>query len=167
MKRMPRITLSTVAAMGVCLTVWVIYCRPGPDFEMLRRQILELHRQTIGAHWNKDAGFFAKSMADGYFAVRNGEIQKPTREEIKAEYERYLGSTTFTDYRDLQELVIGFSKDGSVAWCVVQVRVAGRDREESGAENDFDLTWAWITLYGRKGDGWVWLGEASNFKRNM
>lgn len=141
-------------------------CRPAPDFEALERQILNLRQQTIDAHWNKDTGFFARHMADGYFAVQNGEIRKPTREEATAKYEHYLGATTFKEYRDLQPPVVGFSKDGSMAWSVVQVKVAGRELDESGEEKDFDLTWAWITLYERRGDDWVWLGEASNFKLN-
>jgi hypothetical protein len=141
-------------------------CRPSPDFETLERQILDLHQQTIDAHWKKDAGFLARHMADDYFAVQNGEIRKPTREEITAEYERYLGTTTFKEYRDLRQPVVGFSKDGSIAWSIVQVKVAGRDLDESGEEKDFDLTWAWITLYERRKDRWIWLGEASNFKPN-
>jgi len=152
--------------MAVGLTIVIIRCRPSPDFGELRREILDLHQQTIDAHWKKDVGFFARHMADDYFAVQNGEIRNPNREEIEAEYERYLTTTTFTEYRDLREPIVGFSNDGSIAWSIVQVKVAGRDRNESGAEGDFGLTWAWITLYGRKGGRWVWLGEASNFKRS-
>ena len=139
-------------------------CRPSPDFEALRREILDLHRKTIDAHWKKDAGHFAAHMADGYFAVQKGEIRRPTRQEIAAEYQRYLATTTFTEYRDLEEPLIGFSKDGSVAWSVVRVKVAGSERAASGAEKGFDLTWAWITLYERKDGRWTWLGEASTFK---
>lgn len=155
-----------IALVALGLAVIFGRCRTAPDFEALKRQILDLHQQTIDAHWKKDAGFFARHMAEGYFAVQNGEIRKPTREEITAEYERYLEATTFKEYRDLQQPVVGFSKDGSIAWSVVQVKIAGGEMDESGEENDFDLTWAWITLYERRGDDWVWLGEASNFKRN-
>jgi len=140
-------------------------CQPSPDFEALRKEILDLHQQTIDAHWKKDAAFFTKHMADDYFAVKNGEILNPTREETAAEYEHYLTNTTFKEYRDLRQPIVGFSKDGSVAWSIVQVKVAGRDRDESGAESDFDLTWAWITLYGRREGRWIWLGESSSFKR--
>ncbi len=154
------------ALLALGLAVVFGRCRSSPDFEALERQILNLHKQTIDAHWNKDAGFFARHMADDYFAVQNGEIHKPKREEITAEYERYLETATFKEYRDLRQPVAGFSKDGSIAWSIVQVKVAGRDRDESGAEKDFDLTWAWITLYKMRGDRWAWLGEASSSERN-
>lgn len=150
-------------ALGLVLLF--VGCRPSPDFDALRREILDLHQKTIDAHWKKNAGFFTQHMGDSYFAVENGEIRHPTREDIASEYECYLSTTTFTEYRDVRQPIVGFSKDGSIAWSVVQVKVAGRDRAESGAEKDFDLTWAWITLYERKGGRWVWLGEASNFRR--
>lgn len=143
-----------------------VRCRPSPDLEALREEILDLHQKTIDAHWQKDVGFFAEHMAEGYFAVNNGEIRQPAREEVTAEYERYLRSTTFKEYRDLRQPIIGFSKDGSVAWSIVQVKVAGRGLDDSGEEKDFDLTWAWITLYGRTEGRWTWLGEASSFKPN-
>ena len=76
----------------------------------------------------------------------------------------YLNNTTFTEYRDLQEPIIGFSKDGSVAWSIVQVKVAGKRTIENGAERDLDFTCAWITLYERQGDKWLRLTEVSNFK---
>jgi predicted O-methyltransferase YrrM len=139
-------------------------CRPAPDFDTLRKEILDLHQKTIDAHLKKDVGFFTKDISADYFSVGNGEIRKSTKEEIASQFERYLHGTTFTEYRNLREPIIGFSKDGSMAWSLVQVRVAGRSRIESGAERDFDVTWAWITLYERQGDGWVRLGEVSNFK---
>jgi hypothetical protein len=76
----------------------------------------------------------------------------------------YLDHTTFTEYRDLQEPIIGFSKDGSVAWSIVQVKVAGKRTLNDGTERDLDFTSAWITLYERHADKWIRLGEVSNFK---
>jgi hypothetical protein len=43
-------------------------------------------------------------------------------------------------------------------------KVSGRLLIEPGAEKDFDVTWAWITLYKREGNRWMRLGEMSNFK---
>jgi hypothetical protein len=165
MKNHRRLTLLSFTLSTVSLAMFSIRCRPSPDFEALKREILNLHQQTIDAHMKKDTGFFSRHMADGYFAVKDGEVRHPSRQDVASEYERYLATTAFTEYRDMREPIVGFSKDGSVAWSIVQVKVAGRDRAESGQEKDFDLTWAWITLYGRKGDRWIWLGESSSFKR--
>ena len=141
-----------------------INCQRTPDFEALRLEILELHQSTIDAHWNKDVDFFVKDLADDFFSVQNGEIQRPPKGEIKIKMSDYLDHTAFTEYRDLQEPIIGFSKDGSVAWSIVQVKVAGKRMMENGTERELDFTCAWITLYERQEDKWIRLGEVSNFK---
>ncbi len=145
-------------------TLMLIGCQSSPDFEALRSEILELHKATIDAHWNKDVDFFVKDLADDFLSVQNGEIQKPEKDEITARMSDYLNHTTFTEYRDLQEPIIGFSKDGSVAWSIVQVKVAGKRMMEDGTERELDFTCAWITLYERQEDKWIRLGEVSNFK---
>lgn len=96
--------------------------------------------------------------------VQNGEIQRPTKDEIIAKMSDYLNHTTFKEYRDLQKPIIDFSKDGSVAWSIVQVKVAGKRMMVDGSERELDFTCAWITLYERQGDKWIRLGELSDFK---
>jgi hypothetical protein len=150
--------------LAVCSVYLFVACRPAPNFDTLRKEILDLHQKTIDAHWKKDVEFFTKDISDDYFSAGNGEIRNPAKEEITSQFERYLQGTTFTEYRDVREPIIRFSKDGSMAWSLVQVRVAGRSQAEFGTERDFDTTWAWITLYERQGDGWVRLGEVSNLK---
>lgn len=136
-----------------------------PDLDAWREEILALHQRTIDAHWNKDARFFADHMADGYFALKKGEVLHPTREETVREFEDYLGRTAFTEYRDLRPLEVGFSKDGSIAWSIAQVKVAGRDRSGPDSGREFALVWAWITLYEREDGRWIWLGESSSFRQ--
>jgi len=45
----------------------------------------------------------------------------------------------------------------------VQVKVEGRTVDD-GSERDLDFTCAWITLYRRRGDKLIQLGEISSFK---
>ena len=148
----------------VLLSLTFIECQSSPDFEALRSEILDLHKALIDAHWNKDIDFFTKGISEDYFSVGNGEIRNQTREEITTQVADYLNNTTFTEYRDLREPIIGFSKDGSMAWSIVQVKVAGRRTMDDGSEKDLDFTCAWITLYERRGDTWIRLGEVSTFK---
>ena len=146
------------------LTFTLIACQTSPDFEKLRSEILELQKATIDAHWQKDVDFFVKDMADDYLFVQNGEIQRPVKDAIITNMNDYLNNTTFSEYRDLQKPIIGFSKDGSVAWSIVQVKVAGKRKMDNGANRNLNFTCAWITLYERVGDRWIRLAEVSNFK---
>lgn len=130
----------------------------------LSQEILNLHKTEIDAHLNKDVDFFVQDISEDYLAVSGGEIRKPTLEETRLKFSNYLNNTVFAEYRDLCEPIIGFSKDGSLAWSIVQVKVVGRRTMDDGSERDLDFTCAWITLYGRQDDKWVRLADVSTFK---
>jgi hypothetical protein len=151
-------------AILILSSIFLSGCCSKPDYETLRSEILKLHRMNIEAHLNKNVDFFAQNLSDDFMSVSNGEIDYPTKEEIRSNFNSYLNSTIFSQYADLREPTIGFSKDGSVAWSVVQVRVAGKQVADDGTDRDMDFTCAWITLYEREGDRWIKLTEVSNFK---
>lgn len=153
--------------MRICIPLLVamlIGCQSGPDKEALKSEILTHHQKTIDAHWNKDVGFIVQDLSEDYFSVSDGEIRRPTKDEIRSTFDNYLHNTTFSEYRNLQEPIIGISRDGSMAWSLVQVKVAGKRTMDDGNERDLDFTCAWITLYERQDDTWIRLGEVSTFK---
>ncbi|MHA1967576.1 MAG: hypothetical protein ACW964_07225 [Candidatus Hodarchaeales archaeon] len=135
-----------------------------PDFESYRSEIIALHEKEIEAHMNKNVEFFVKDIADEYVTVSFGEIRKPTLEEIRSQFTSYLTNTVFTKYEDLQEPIIRFSKDGSLAWAIFQVAVKGKRKRDDGSEKNLDFTCAWITLYERQDDKWIRLTDGSSFK---
>ncbi len=147
----------TLAFLAVALNS----CRSSPDTEVLRAEILESHKKFIDDHLNQNIDSFVQDYAEDYIFVAHGEIDYRTRDEFKSSFRNYLNSTTFTEYRNLEEPIIGFSKDGSMAWSIVKVKVAGSRNMEDNSQKDFDVTYAWITLYERKGDKWVRAVEVS------
>ncbi len=136
----------------------------GMDLEALRREILRLHEAEIEAHWRKDVEFFARDISENYLAVAAGDVGRPTAEEIRGRFSNYLGNTTFAEYKDSAEPIVGFSKDGSMAWAVFQIKVVGKRTMDDGAERELNFTCAWITLYERQGDRWMRLADVSTFK---
>ncbi len=137
-------------------------CKREPDFLQLRSEIIELHNAAIQAHINKDVDFFTRDLAPGYFSVGNGEIRRPTMQAIADQFSNYLNNTEFEEYADLEEPIVGFSEDGSLAWSIVRVNVAGRRNFENDSVRAFNDTWAWITLYKREGAKWLRMGEVSS-----
>jgi hypothetical protein len=99
-----------------------------PDFSKLKEEILVLHKASINAHLNKDISFFVQDVSDEFIIVSRGDAQRPSTAETETRFTSYLGNTNFSEYRDLQEPTIGFSKDGSMAWSVAQVKVAGKQK---------------------------------------
>ena len=115
-----------ILVVSTCLAAG---CQPKPDFDAYREEILALHKASIDAHLNRDVDFFTRNVAEDYVIVSRADIFYPTKEETRAQFSNYLNRTTFSEYRDLRDPIIGFSEDGSVAWSIVQVKVAGMQRK--------------------------------------
>lgn len=139
-------------------------CKTNPDQEAMEKEILKLHRDMIDAHINKNADFFIKDIADNFMQVQRGEINYPSRPELKAKFDEYLDNTTFTKYEDLREPIVKVSKDGSLAWCIVQMKIEGVQKADNDSIDELDFVCAWITLYEKRGRKWIRLGEVDNFK---
>jgi hypothetical protein len=133
-----------------------------PDFSVLQREIRDYHDAFVDAHVNNRPEFFIQDLAEDYVSVSRGELLRRTKDEILEAFTDYLGNTTFTEYRLLGEPTIGFSKDGSVAWSIFRLKVAGTRRIEDGTEAQFDSTWGCLILFERRGNRWIRIVEASN-----
>ena len=136
---------------------------PEHDLEKLKSELKSFHQDLIEAHLEKDLDFFVKDLSEDYFSVTSAEIRRPTREQILEKFEYYLGRTTFTEYHDLEEPVIGISHDGSLGWSLVRVKIAGKQEQEDGSLADLDFSCAWITLFERRDGKWLRMGEVSSF----
>jgi ketosteroid isomerase-like protein len=149
-----------VLGLGLCL----LACARTPDRAAMTAEILQLHRALIDAHVKHDPDALFETIAEDYVAVANGDIQFRQKDEFRAALGEYIRSTDFTEYRDLREPIVGFSDDGSLAWSIVQVKVAGRRSAADGSKRPLDFTCAWITLFRRTDGGWERFVEASSFK---
>lgn len=136
-------------------------CCHRPDLEQRRQELLDLHRSLIEAHLAGDAAALAEPTADDYLSVARGEVVPMTAAEVEQRLAPYLAGTEFSHYRDVAEPIVGISDDGSLAWSIVQVRVAGTRSGEDGESYEFDTRWAWLTLYRRHGDGWQRIADVS------
>jgi len=155
---------SLIQAIALIFIIFMANCQIKPDYDQLRMEILDHHQKTINAHLNKDVEFLVHDLSNNFISVSDGEINKPEKEDIRTVFEDYLSSTQFCEYLDLQEPIVGFSKDGSLAWSIVQVKVAGTRQVTDEVDQDVDFTAAWITLYERQKEKWIRIAEVSNFK---
>jgi len=138
-----------------------VSCRQPPDHESLRAEILEMHRDFIQAHLDKDAAFIAKPTSPDYLSVSDGIVRNIDASEMEQMLSEYLNSTKFSTYNNVAEPIIGISRDGSLAWSIVRVRVAGQRSRPQGPLQNFDTLWAWLTLYQRNGDQWLRIADVS------
>jgi hypothetical protein len=150
------VLIAAVAAMAGC--------GRSADVAAITSEVRALHRAAVEAHLKKDVGFLTRNYAERYFAVRDGEVSFPGRRETAAGLADYLNNTTFSEYRELAEPMVGCSRDGSLVWAVGRVKVKGVRRTADGSQRPVDFTCAWLTLYERRGGELVRLGDVSTFK---
>jgi hypothetical protein len=154
------------AAYGIVPGITEVHMSHGltPDLGALRREIREYHDTFIDAHVNNRPDFFVQDLDDEYVNVSRGELLRQTKGEILEMFTDYLADTTFSEYRLLGEPTIGFSKDGSVAWSIFRLKVAGKRTTADGSKAPVDSTWGCLVLFRRRGDRWIRIAEASNRK---
>lgn len=143
------------------LLVLAAACCQSPDLDRSRQQILDLHQSFIQAHLDKDAAFLAEPTADDYLSVVRGHVRPMSADEVEQRLAPYLAETSFSHYEDVAEPIIGVSDDGSIAWSIVQVRVAGERTGDDDTAQSFDTLWAWLTLYRRDGERWLRIADVS------
>ena len=145
----------------ILILISILSCHKQPDLDSLRAEILEMHRSFIQAHLDKDAEFIADPTSPDYLSVSNGLVKNIDAVEMEKMLSEYLNTTEFSEYKEVAEPVIGISRDGSIAWAVVQVRVAGTQTNPDGSSSTYDTLWAWLSLFQRDGDKWIRIVDVS------
>jgi hypothetical protein len=140
-----------------------ISCRRGADKAELRTELLTIHRNLIRAHLSNDPALSVQNLTESFTSVKDGEITNPGKEEMIAGLTDYIRNTTFSEYRDLQEPVIGLSEDGTVGWVIARVSVRGTRKLDDGSTCEVSFICSWMTLYRRAEGTWKAEAEVSTF----
>ncbi len=127
-------------------------------------QILILHKELLQAHLRNDAQGVLAAEPGQIVVVSRGEVLFPSKAERLTQYREYLAGVEFSEYRDLVEPLVRVSQDGTLAWLIVQVKIAGSQLDRQGGKKAFDSVWAWIELYEKRDGRWFRVGEVSNAK---
>ncbi len=125
------------------------------DQEKIKEEVLAIHNASLRAHWERDPYYFIQNLSDDYITVSNAEIKKPTKDEIFSIFSNYLSKTTFLEYRDTHDPIIGYSADGSVAWLIAQVQVTGLRTNETNQMDTIRFKSAHISVFERQNEKWI------------
>ena len=129
-----------------------------------RTRLLALHAEVMSAHRLSNVELMLRADSQDYVVANRGEISRPTVEERRAQFSRYLGSTRFDEYVDVAPPTVMVSRDGTLGWVIVQVRARGEQTAENGAKKPITFESAWVELYEKRGNEWLRVGNLSNFK---
>ncbi len=141
--------------LPIIVLTFLLFACESTDFDetTARQQILELEQLQRHVHFAADATTFTGLMAEPLLSINRGRVSKSTRAENQARFQGYFDSVQFMEWDDLAEPIIRFSADGSLAYSVLQKRVAVQYPTENGlyfGTTDF----AWTSIYQQSANGW-------------
>lgn len=120
-----------------------------------------IHAQILQAHRDRNAEAWTALEADTLMVASRGQITRSLRAERLARRQRYLGTTRFSVYRDLEPPIVRVSRDGTMAWLFANVEVVAFP-DSLGAVDSTHTIWAWVELHEHRDGHWRLVGNVSN-----
>ena len=122
--------------------------------EQALSEILHLHHSQRDHHFGKDSISFVQQLAHNFASVNAGVISFPSKKATLSRYHRYFSSVDFRRWDDVQEPIIRFSDDFSLAYTIVEKLVELEYENEYGEVSLDSTHFAWIAIYRNTHDGW-------------
>lgn len=132
--------------------------------EQEKARLLQLHKNALQAHFEKDAGTFLAGYASQWYDVRNAGIRLRTKEEALPSIEQYFQRTHFSDITEITAPIIHLSTDASMAWVIGEIRVRATQDVSDEKERDFSFRCTWVSIYEKHEGEWAQVVDASSFQ---
>lgn len=119
-----------------------------------RAELVRLHERQRTAHLARRADWLVGEWADSLFSISRGGVSIGTRERGRASFQEYLDASTFQAWDDIVPPRISISRDGQMAYVVVEKRVHLTTHDTSGAVQAERTRFAWLSVYEKQDGKW-------------
>ncbi|MBR9922300.1 MAG: nuclear transport factor 2 family protein [Bacteroidetes bacterium] len=129
----------------------ILSCKPTADSfdrEEATTEIMALHQEQQQAHLQKDAALLVGQFAEDMISVNRGKVSKADKESSLNRFQSYFDHVDFVKWDDVNQPIIRFSKDGSLAYTVVEKEVVVRFAEGDSLMEEKTI-FAWTSIYRR------------------
>jgi hypothetical protein len=130
------------------------------DLERECATLLQLHESVRRAHFETDVDQLLANDADEWINVRDANIVRRRREEDVRTFTEYFDGATYHEWDDIESPIVSVSKDATLAWMIVNVRVS---RTKGGEELRF--RYAGIETFEKRDGRWIKVVEVGTFAR--
>ena len=128
--------------------------------------MLLLHREERRAHFEHDVNFLLAHVAPHLLDVRDGQVNRMSREDVRAKFVEYFQSAQFTAWDDAEPPIVRVSADGNMGWMIVRVRIAYSKTDASGKKTNENTVGAWMSAYEKQNGTWMMTAVTSTFGQN-
>ena len=117
-----------------------------------RAFILQIQRQERQAHFTRDIKLFMSGFKDTSWMVNNGTVELFVKEKDYVSFANYFDAVEFIKWDDMQQPLISFSDDGSLACAIVQKEVIKKQKTSGRMDT---MHYAWTSIYRRTAEQWL------------
>lgn len=129
-------------------------------------ELLSLHKEERRAHFEHDVNFLLSHVAPQLLDVREGQVNRMSRENVRAKFVKYFKTAHFSAWDDVEPPIVRVSSDGNMAWMIVRVRIAYTETDASGKTVHQDTVGAWISSYEKQNGEWIMTAVTSTFAQD-
>jgi hypothetical protein len=119
------------------------------------RELLALHQADRRAHFDHDLQHLLAGLGGELIDVRDGKINRMSREEVRKRFAEYFQRSRFTRWDDLEPPIVRVAADGKMGWMIVRVRITYTEKDDSGKSLLHDQTMAWMSGYEKHDGKWI------------
>ena len=132
--------------------------------EQARQELLALHAAERQAHFATDADAMVAPLAESIIDVRNGDVQRITREDKRQDFAQYFQNATYQEWDDVESPIVHVSQDASLGWMITHVKVHRTRPDEAGVLREREFVYAGILTYEKREGKWVCTANVSTFE---
>jgi len=138
--------------------------RSSVDLEREKAELLKVHRADREAHFRTDVAMLLERNQDEFIYVGEGKIYRTKKSDGRKQFEEYFRDAKYSEWDDLEPPIISVSKDASMAWMIVRIRVKRTQKDTSGVERESKFIYAGIMTYEKRGGKWMRVANVSTFE---
>lgn len=127
--------------------------------------LLKIHQQDRKAHFQTDADLLlSHHPEDGFISVSRGKISRIAKTDSRQHFATYFKDATYYEWDDLEPPIIRVSKDGTLAWMIVRLKVRRTQKDSSGAMQEQKFVYSGVMTYEKKEGRWIKSANVSTFE---
>jgi hypothetical protein len=147
----------------ILLSVTLVFAEPN-DLEKEKAELLRLHKTEREAHFKTDVELLLSHQAEDFVSVNNGKIRTEKKQQSREFFQKYFENAKYFEWDDMEPPIIRISKDASMAWVIVRVKVRRTQKDAAGTEDETKFIYAGIMTYEKQNNKWMAISNVSTFE---
>lgn len=132
---------------SVCFVLILSSCGNEYNENSAYAELQSLQKQQQEAHLTGNAALLVSVFAEDFMNIDSGMINTPTKKQASARFQSYFDRVEFITWDNIEEPVIKISKDGSMAYVIVQKFVHLKIPQSDGSEVESKTNFAWMEVW--------------------